>query len=90
MFDLNLLAKPGLQGENNNDKVSFIEDYSKTLNKTDKQFQSKTPKQGIQANQKPQNKHKQTHYKCIFIAKKIRAARMGFSAFLEREFGFCA
>ena len=41
MFDLNLLAKPGLQGENNNDKVSFIEDRSKTLNKTDKQFQSK-------------------------------------------------
>ena len=41
MFDLNLLAKPGLQGENNNDKVSFIEDFSKTLNKTDKQFQSK-------------------------------------------------
>ena len=41
MFDLNLLAKPGLQGEKNNDTVSYIEDYSRTLNKTDKQSQSK-------------------------------------------------
>tara|TARA_B100000941_G_C28490698_1_gene547772 strand:+ start:829 stop:1557 length:729 start_codon:yes stop_codon:yes gene_type:complete len=41
MFDLNLLAKPGLQGEKNNDTVSYIEDYSRTLNKTDKQYQSK-------------------------------------------------
>ena len=46
MFDLNLLAKPGLQGENNNDKVSFIEDFSKTLNKTDglKRSRIKVPK----------------------------------------------
>ena len=41
MFDLNLLAKPGLQGEKNNDIVSYVEDHSRTLNKTDREFQSK-------------------------------------------------